>query len=132
MKYLIDTHVLLWSLFDSKKLSKKLLEIFLNIENTIFVSLISFWEISLKYNLGKIELKNILPDDLPLKVEEAGFEILPLSPLEVSTFYKLPKFEHKDPFDRLIIWQSIHNKLTLVTKEINFEDYKDFGLRVIW
>ncbi len=61
MKYLIDTHVLLWSLFDTSKLSKKVYGILLDIENEIYVSNITFWEISLKYGIGKLSLKNILP-----------------------------------------------------------------------
>ena len=107
-------------------------KIILNPENTIFVSLITFWEIALKYNLGKLTLTNVLPEELPLYTEKAGFEILEITPSEVSSFYKLPQLKHKDPFDRLIIWQCIQNNICLITKDIDISNYKDFGLNLIW
>jgi len=132
MNYIIDTHVFLWSLFESNKLSKKTREIILDLDNSIHLSIISFWEISIKYNLGKIQLKNVVPDDLPKFAEQSGFEILNIKPDEVSTFYKLPSTLHKDPFDRLVIWQAIQNKMTLISKDTNFDDYIQLGLRFIW
>jgi PIN domain nuclease of toxin-antitoxin system len=132
VNYLIDTHVLLWSLFDPNKLSNTASDIILDVENTIFVSLITFWEISLKYNIGKISLNNVIPDQLPHYAEKSGFEILNLSAQDVSTFYKLPKTSHKDPFDRLIIWQSIKNDLTLISKDTQIKEYLDMGLKSIW
>ena len=65
MNYLLDTHVLLWTLFESRKLSNIVKQIILNPDCNIFVSIFSFWEISLKFGLGKISLNNIKPDDLP-------------------------------------------------------------------
>jgi len=132
MKYIIDTHVFLWSMFDDKKLSKKSTEIILNIENIIYISIISFWEISLKYNLGKIDLQNITPDDLPSYVENSGMEILNLEPSIVASFHRLPIEKHKDPFDRLIIWQSIKENMTLISKDTKFADYTQFGLKTLW
>lgn len=132
MNYIIDTHVFLWSLFESNKLSKKTREIILDLDNSIHLSIISFWEISIKYNLGKIKLKNVLPDDLPKYAEQSGFETLNIKPDEVSSFYKLPRTLHKDPFDRLIIWQAIQNKMTLISKDTNFDDYIQLGLKFIW
>jgi len=55
-----------------------------------------------------------------------------LSASEAATFYKLPKIGHKDPFDRLIIWQAIHNKMPLISKDKSFKDYKVSGLKLIW
>jgi len=132
MNYLIDTHVLLWILFDSKQLSTNVSNIILDNENNIFVSLITFFEIALKFNMGKISLKNVLPDELPLYAEKVGLEILNLNPTEVSSFYKLPKTNHKDPFDRLIIWQCIQNNFTLISKDDKFIEYKNQGLQVTW
>ena len=131
MNYILDTHIFLWSLFNSKKLSDSMKKILVDVDNEIYVSLISFWEVSLKYNLGKIELDNYLPDDLPGKAKEAGFNLLSLHVDEVATFYRLPKLEHRDPFDRLLIWQTIKNEYTLLSRDPEFARYKEYGLKTI-
>jgi PIN domain nuclease of toxin-antitoxin system len=132
MNYLLDTHVFLWAIFDNDLLSQSASSIILNQENTIFVSLISFWEISLKFNTGKLSLHNVFPEELPKYAEKSGFEILNLNPTEVSTSYRLPKLKHKDPFDRLLIWQCINNNIYLISKDSELSEYKDHGLQIIW
>lgn len=132
MNYLLDTHVFLWAIFDDDLLSQSASSIILNQDNTIFVSLISFWEISLKFNTGKLSLHNVFPEELPKYAEKSGFEILNLTPTEVSTSYRLPKLKHKDPFDRLLIWQCINNNICLISKDSEFSEYKDHGLQIIW
>ena len=132
MNLLIDTHTLLWSLFDHKNISKTVQECIVNPENAVYISVISFGEISLKYSIGKLSLNNVKPDELPYYAEKSGYEILGITPDEVSTFYKLPKLQHKDPFDRLIIWQCIKNNMTLITKDKELNDYIEYGLKIIW
>lgn len=101
-------------------------------EYPIFVSLITFWEISLKYSLGKLELQGVTPGELPGISEDSGFETLQLSAEDVSTFHKLPRQQHKDPFDRLIIWQAINNDLHLISKDSILPEYKEAGLSFTW
>jgi PIN domain nuclease of toxin-antitoxin system len=132
MNLLLDTHTLLWSLFDHNQLSRTAYENIINTDNVVNVSIISFWEIAIKYSIGKLSLKNVLPDELPSYTEKAGFEILEITPSEVSTFYKLPKIKHKDPFDRLIIWQCIKNNIIMITKDKEISEYLEYGLRIIW
>ncbi len=132
MNYLLDTHAFLWAIFDNDLLSKQATSIIINPENTIFVSVISFWEISLKFNAEKLSLHNISPDELPKYAEKAGFEILNLIPAEVSTSYRLPKLKHKDPFDRLLIWQCINNNICLISKDSELSEYKVHGLQITW
>jgi PIN domain nuclease of toxin-antitoxin system len=132
MNYLLDTHVFLWSLFDHKQLSNNAASIILNPENIIYISLITFWEVALKFNIGKLSLNNVLPEDLPNYAEKAGFEILDITAQEVSTSYKLLKIKHKDPFDRLIIWQCIQNDIILISKDNEINEYKEFGLKILW
>ncbi len=67
MKYLLDTHTLLWVLFEDEKLSKTAQEIIRSPENEIYVSLITYWEIALKYSIGKLELENITPEEIQEK-----------------------------------------------------------------
>lgn len=132
MNYLLDTHALLWALFDHKRLPKGVSDTILDPEHAIYVSVVSFWEIALKFSIGKITLSKVAPDDLPSFAEKAGFEILGISADEASSFYKLPKVRHKDPFDRLIIWQCIQNNLVLITKDGGMAEYSSMGLRVCW
>lgn len=132
MSYLLDTHALLWTLFDPTRLGKKGAECLLNPDVTVSVSVVSFWEISLKYAAGKLELTGVIPDDFPALVRRSGFDILPIAETDAATFHHLPRMEHKDPFDRLIIWQAISRKLTLISQDRAFGDYRKLGLKVLW
>jgi PIN domain nuclease of toxin-antitoxin system len=132
MKYIIDTHAFLFTVFNPQKLSKKTEKIILNIENSIYISSITFWEISLKYNLGKLSLQNVYPDELPEIAGKIGLIYLPLNCEEASSFYKLLKAAHKDPFDRMLIWQTIKNNMILISKDSSFKEYFDIGLHVVW
>jgi len=132
MNCLLDTHVFLWSLFNPELLTSRSEKLIRNPENTIYVSAVSLWEISLKYALGKLELTNVLPEDLPVAAHQMGLDLLPLDGQDAATFYRLPHFGHKDPFDRLIIWQAIQHKMTLIAKDAKFVDYKKVGLKSVW
>ncbi len=132
MNYLLDTHVFLWALFDNDQLSKTVSSIIINPDNSIFVSLISFWEIALKFNISKLSLNNIYPEELPKYSEKAGFEILNPSPYEISSSYRLPRLKHKDPFDRLIIWQCITGNICMISKDAELLEYKEHGLQITW
>ena len=131
MNYIVDTHIFLWIVFSPQKISKKIKDILLDPETTKWVSLITFWEVSLKYQLGKLNLKGILPDQLPDVAKDSGFELLELDCVTVSSFYKLPNLHNKDPFDRMLAWQAIKKDYHLLTKDPNFADYKDCGLKAI-
>ena len=132
MKYLLDTHVLLWSLLATSKLSNTVKQVLTDPETVKYVSVISFWEISLKFALGKIDLQGVLPEQFPEVVKKTGFEILPLQPNTAASFYKLKKFKNKDPFDRMLAWQTIQENCVLVTRDEDFYCYKDEGLNIIW
>jgi PIN domain nuclease of toxin-antitoxin system len=132
MNFLLDSHTLLWAILDQKKLSPKVVGILEDPKNEIFVSAVTFWEISLKYSLGKLDLSNLLPDELPKLTEETGFSLLPLLAAESACYHNLNADWHRDPFDRMLIWQAIQNKLTLLTKDKNIARYKSVGLKSAW
>jgi PIN domain nuclease of toxin-antitoxin system len=132
MNYLLDTHAFLWAVFDPGRLGTKAKTILQNPDPTIHIGAVSFWEISLKYAIGKLELFNILPEQFPEVARRMKFEILNLTPQEAASFYKLPKGGHQDPFDRMIIWQAIHRKMVLISKDKQLLLYKDLGLKVVW
>lgn len=132
MNYLLDTHTFLWTLFADDRLSKKAAEAIRNRENGVDVSVISYWEISLKYAIQKIGLSGISPDELPQKAKEAGIETLQVSEHLAASFHKLPTLRHKDPFDRLIVWQAINTNLTLISKDRELKKYVKHGLSILW
>ena len=132
MNIMLDTHVFLWSLFATGKLSKAVIREVKSTNNDVAVSVVTFWEISLKYALGKLELTGVKPEELPDFAAQMNLEILPITAAEASTFHKLPRLSHKDPFDRIIIWQAIQRKMTLVSKDRDFKAYRKFGLRTFW
>jgi len=129
-KYVIDTHIFLWLLFDPAKISPDKLKILKNPKNGIYITSITFWEISLKYSLGKLELKGFVPDELPTLAGKMGLETIEIDQVTMATFYKLPKAaRHKDPFDRIIIWKCINDNMTLVSQDRKFTEYEVFGLK---
>jgi len=132
MSFLLDSHTLLWAILDQKKLSRKVLHILEDSKNEVFVSAVTFWEISLKYALGKLDLNNILPDDLPGLSSQTGFTLLPLLPFEAASYYRLDAGWHRDPFDRMLVWQALQNKLTILSKDKNIALYKSIGLQLVW
>jgi PIN domain nuclease of toxin-antitoxin system len=78
MNYLLDTRYLLWAVADTKKIPARIKAILTNPENNIIVSTISFWEVSLKSALGKLEITGFSPEDLPDACQRIGFNIEPL------------------------------------------------------
>jgi len=132
MNLLLDTHGFLWSLFTPDKLSKAVDHEIKSPNNDVAVSVVTFWEISLKYALGKLELTGVKPEELPDFAAQMNLEILPITAAEASSFHKLPRLSHKDPFDRIIIWQAIQRKMILVSKDRDFKAYHKFGLRTFW
>lgn len=115
-----------------EKLSKSTSRIIMSTENEVSVSVVTFWEISLKYAIGKLELSGVEPDQLPDFAEQTDINVLSINPYEASSFHRLPKLKHKDPFDRLIVWQAIQRKMTLISKDRAFREYGKFGLRTYW
>ena len=132
MKYLIDTHVLLWVLFEPARISAHARRIIENPESDVHVSALSFWEISLKFQIGKLELNNCVPDDLPVQVERMGIEIFQMDAGLLSSSYRLPLDKHKDPFDRLLAWHAIQKGMILITKDKAFDEYLSTGLKTVW
>jgi PIN domain nuclease of toxin-antitoxin system len=132
MNCLLDTHTFLWAAMSPQQLSQDAQAIILDVANDIYVSVVTFWEVSLKFALGKIDLRGITPEDLPAAATQMGFVLLTLAPQDASTFPQLPRFQHKDPFDRMLAWQAIRQNLTMVSKDSALQQYQTHGLRVVW
>ena len=121
MKYLLDTHVLIWYFEDSSKLPAKIAEIIDNEKNRKFISSVSLWEIAIKTNLAKLDM-SVSFDDLLTEIANIDLTILQIEDSYLKGLFKLP-FLHKDPFDRLIISTAISEDLTIVTIDENIQKY---------
>ncbi len=132
MSYLLDTHSLIWAVCTPKKLSKAAKLIVQNAENEVLISVVSLWEISLKYALGKLNLEGLLPEDFVNAATETGFSIIKLEAETAATLYRLNATYHRDPFDRMLIWQSIGQNYTLISQDAQVRKYVSEGLKVFW
>lgn len=133
MTYLLDTHVLLWTIGTSAKLSSPAREIVEDSRNRVLVSTVSLWEASLKYGLGKLKLDPLVPDDVPDHCRRLGFEIVPLAAADAASYHVLPRVDtHRDPFDRMLVHQCIRGNLILVSRDGRMKSYQSRGLRHVW
>jgi PIN domain nuclease of toxin-antitoxin system len=130
MIYLLDTHYLLWAIADPGKISRNIKGIITDPAHRILVSTISFWEAALKSSLGKLDMSGFSPEDLPDTCLEMGFEILQLSSHDCSSYHNLKAVHHKDPFDRMLIWQAIRHNYILISVDNNVKKYKSEGLKI--
>jgi PIN domain nuclease of toxin-antitoxin system len=117
--YLLDTHILLWWLFDDKRLTNKIRDLIESPDNQIFVSIISVWEIIIKKSLNKL----IAPDNLEEVLQNDNFDILPVDIKHVLYLENLP-YEHSDPFDRLLISQCLSEDLIFITDDKIIRKYE--------
>lgn len=115
MKLLLDTHVLLWVLTDSPRLSRKARSILSDSENTCWVSAASAWEIAIKSRLGKLSLDGPLPALLEA-IAQAGLQTLDVT-FRHATAVERVNPEHGDPFDRLLLAQCEVETLRLLTAD---------------
>ena len=132
-KYLLDTHALIWAVVDDDKLSKPVLKILQDKDNHLFVSAVSFWEIAIKFGKGKLYFENFQIQAIPDYCKKLGIEQIPLMPDEAINYSDLPFcINHKDPFDRMLIYQCIRGNYTLMSKDDKMKLYKNDGLECIW
>ena len=131
MQYLIDTHVFLWFVSNSKELSQTAKSLIEDETNEIFISIASLWEISIKTALGKLTINGkyaSVIDDLT----DNSIEILPINFAHTVEQNKLP-FHHKDPFDRIIISQAITENMNFISSDAVFIHYlKGKSVKRIW
>jgi len=118
MKYLLDTHTVLWFL-NGEKLSAKTKELILNGEN--YISVVSLWEVAIKMNIGKYSFDGGFSSFREL-VKNNGFTVLQIEDEYMERLFALPLI-HRDPFDRLIIATALAEDLTIITADENIQTY---------
>ncbi|MDP3070394.1 MAG: type II toxin-antitoxin system VapC family toxin [Opitutaceae bacterium] len=132
MSHLLDSHVFLWCALQPEGLSARVRDLLAQPETRCAVSAVSFWELSLKHALGKLDLTGVTPGDFPRLAERMRFDVLPLDGETAASFHELPSAAHRDPFDRLLVWQAIRSKLTLISGDRALDVYRGAGLRRFW
>lgn len=123
MKLLLDTHVALWALVGDRRLNPAATKLIADPDNWVFVSAVSVWEIAIKHALGRSGIP--FPATEALRYfEEAGYSFLSISPEHAATVEQLPLI-HDDPFDRMLVAQSIAEPLRLMTHDATVARYSD-------
>jgi PIN domain nuclease of toxin-antitoxin system len=128
MRLLLDTHAFLWFIEGSPNLSGVARDAIENRENQRFLSIASLWEIAIKVSVGKLELGMTLTELVEREVYGNAIEIIKIRSEHLDHLAKLP-FHHKDPFDRLMISQSLVESLPMVTRDSVFELYP---VQMLW
>jgi len=122
MNILIDTQSIIWFAENNPQLSKSARSAMEDTNNICFVSMASYWEISIKMNLGKLDIKGLLLSEFWDEVVENDFSTLDIRRKHILENEKLISF-HRDPFDRLIISQAIAEKMPIVSNDSAFDAY---------
>ena len=128
MKYLLDTHIVLWLAENSPNLSETAKTILLDGGNEKFVSIASCWEVSIKVGLNKLDLVGGTSEFFRI-IETNGFEILSIERKHLKVFETLP-FLHRDPFDRLLVSTAISEDMTLLSADAQVLGYAAKGLKI--
>ena len=126
-KVLLDTEAFILIRFSSPKLTAKAKRAFLREDTTVYLSMVSLWELAIKIGLGKLELDVSLDDAIKSAVR-AGVQLLPLDVRHVLAVQALP-FHHRDPFDRMLVAQAETERLSIIASDAAFDDY---GIERIW
>lgn len=125
MRLLIDTQIFIWAVMDSKHLHQNVREMMLN-STDIFVSAASIWEIAIKSKIGRLEGD---PKEFVSAIEQSGFKEIAISARHAAIVYDLPLY-HNDPFDRLLIAQTISEPFRLLTSDSLLGKYSDLVITV--
>ena len=129
MKYLIDTHILIWLAISPDSISESILEIMENPSNDLYISTVSLWEIAIKLSIKKLDLKGLEISDLVQICQEQGIKIIQLPISSVMQYKNLPiKQNHKDPFDRALISICIADNYVYLSHDSALDQYRQDGL----
>jgi PIN domain nuclease of toxin-antitoxin system len=118
MRFLVDTHALLWALGEPSTLSREARDALADPSNLVVVSSASLWECAIKASIGKLDL----PEDFFDSIPEAGYEVMPIGISHLNVYRTLP-MHHRDPFDRMLVAQARADALTLISRDPDIAKY---------
>lgn len=128
MKLLIDTHAFLWFIEGNPNLSNTARSLIEDESNQRFLSIASLWEMSIKVSMSKLILQMSFADLVEQQVCKNAIELLEIRAEHLDQLAKMP-FHHKDPFDRLIVAQSIVESMAVLSKDSTFGSY---SITLLW
>ena len=128
MKYLLDTVVWLWSLYDVDRLNARALDVLGNGREEMYLSAASAWEFTIKMRLNKMRFPEPPAVTVPQFMARQGIRPLAITQAHATKTYELPLW-HSDPFDRLLIAQASLEEMTILTADREFRQYE---VGVLW
>ncbi len=128
MKYILDTHAFIWYAIGDNQLSQKAKDI-IDSKQEKYLSIASLWEMSIKVNIGKLTFNEPFKKVIEEQIRINNYIILPISTSHLFHLSNLDLY-HRDPFDRLIICQSMIENIPIVTSDDKFNQYPN--LQLIW
>ncbi len=128
MRLLLDTHTFIWFDASPDQLSADAQDILHDPNNDLLLSIVSVWEVQIKAQLGRLDLRGDLAGIIREQQQINGIELLPITLPHVLALSELPP-HHGDPFDRLLISQARVEDVILVTKDENISRYR---VNVLW
>ena len=128
MRVLLDTHTLLWYLLQDPRLSRTAENLISDPATDVEVSPASYWEIAIKISLGKYSLPQPYQQFIETQLAANDFRVLHIEPKHTAHLVIMP-LHHRDPFDRLLIAQSLGENLPIISADIQFDAY---GVQRLW
>jgi PIN domain nuclease of toxin-antitoxin system len=123
VRLLLDTHVLLWVAAEPRRLPLEVRERLESPDNDVLFSAASIWELAIKMQIGRVDL-GVSPEKLADEAVRRGFDELPVTAAHAAGVRRLP-LHHRDPFDRLLVAQALHEPARLLTVDRALEPYSD-------
>ncbi len=123
MNLLLDTHVALWAIVDSPRLSQKARDLIESPRATVWVSVASLWEIAIKHGLGRGDMP-VAAAEAARYFQDSGYRTLSIDPEHAVTIQDLPAI-HQDPFDRMLVAQALTEPMRLLTADTQIAKYSD-------
>jgi PIN domain nuclease of toxin-antitoxin system len=128
VRYLLDTGVWLWSLWEPERISGTAREVISDVNREIFLSAVTSCEIAIKAATGKLRISEAPSSFVPRRMTEQGLRPLPISHPHALAIFALPPHHH-DPFDRLLVAQASLENLILITADAMLERYP---VEILW
>lgn len=128
MRYLLDTGVWLWSLREPERIARKAREIMTDLQQELFLSSATSWEIAIKAAAGKLRLPEPPHSYIPKRMAEQGLRPLAVTHAHAWSVFALP-LHHRDLFDRLLIAQANSEDMVLITADRIFRQYR---VQLLW
>jgi PIN domain nuclease of toxin-antitoxin system len=122
MRVLLDTHTFIWFIMDDPALGPQAAELIKNPDNEVLVSIAAAWEIAIKMSLNKLNMKAPFDQLFPAQLQHNNFSLLPIEIPHLARITSLP-WHHRDPFDRLMIAQSLVEDMPILSRDSNFDAY---------